>query len=36
MEVRQEWVGRCGSTLIEAWGTGDRIAGLWRRNWEGQ
>jgi hypothetical protein len=29
---RQEWG---ESTLIEAWGIGERIEGLWRGNWEG-
>jgi hypothetical protein len=35
--MRQEWVNRWRSTLIEAKGRGegDGMGGLWRRNWEG-
>jgi hypothetical protein len=33
--LRQEWVGRCGSTLIKAMGREEGIGALWRGNWEG-
>jgi hypothetical protein len=33
--VRQEWVGRWRSTLIEVKGWGDGMMGLWRGDWEG-
>jgi hypothetical protein len=32
--VRREWVGWCGSTLIEVGETGVETGDLKRRNWE--